>query len=217
MTTLRFLLCLVLLAGLPITAAAEGIAEEQATELLSFDFSPALTDVGVDSSSMYAKYPGDDTSEKARLLNPLPGSETKLGPTGVAFEIANFHYRNGRLPVNALELRPELLTEEGYVAFLAMEPIERLEQYGDLVNRITGKFYSTFEPEWIAGGISASRRAPVGKVTLTKGKKVEHPATDPNIVWEYEYWVYGAQTDSIIWKDAVRMSNGTSKDSPSLQ
>lgn len=60
----------------------------------------------------------------------------------------------GRPPAGVAELHPELLDSEGLAEFKALTPAEQFEKYGDAVNPITGKFYTTFsDPEWSPGGI----------------------------------------------------------------
>jgi hypothetical protein len=60
----------------------------------------------------------------------------------------------GRPPAGVIELHEELATPEGLAAFNALTAAEQYAKYGDAVNPITGKFYTTFSnPQWSPGGI----------------------------------------------------------------
>jgi hypothetical protein len=67
-------------------------------------------------------------------------------------EYAKSH--NGELPNTGMEIFKYLMTEEGYRQYKGMTKQARFDRYSPGINRITGKFYDSFQSaDWTPGGI----------------------------------------------------------------
>lgn len=77
--------------------------------------------------------------------------------------IVPYIMEHGSLPEDAIDLFPELTTPEGYAAFVAAYPTQRIVQYGVGINMATERFYRSFsDPAWRPGGIYLEMLSPVG-------------------------------------------------------
>jgi hypothetical protein len=120
--------------------------------------------------------------------------------------VARFYRANGKLPANGVELFPELLTQQGYDAFMAMSSRDRFEKYYSGVNFATGRFHAGFDYNtWTPGGIGirpvASRGIQFGNIHISLANQLRDQSA---VVCEYK--LFGLQRDEVLVTNLVSVS-----------
>jgi hypothetical protein len=138
--------------------------------------------------------------------SPDGGHEVTL--TNLITVLDGYHMQYGKLPDCGLDLYPELLTADGYQAFLRLTRKEQLLRLCFIINPSTGRIYDSFaHPKWECGAVDVSIIA--DKNELEQNYKaqtnmaipdgLDGRATKPcNQIWVITF--YGESPNTIIYK-----------------
>jgi hypothetical protein len=195
-------------AAIAVAAEDQGvISAKKMDQLLDEDFSDIIAQCTVSQEEQDKRASLMADPQDKLLLDTLVSPHGKKRALAVAVaDVANFAHEHGRLPVNGLELFPDLLTVKGYSAYMNLSRTERFERYSSGINLATGKFYATYTGKWNPGGLSFERDEQ-GRTIVLKRQKNGKPllsTKSPSGVDElWHYKAYGLTQNKIIYEDWV--------------
>jgi hypothetical protein len=198
--------------------AGTPLSEEHRAALLEYDFSAELNAAVIDHDEFsYPRAKKDDPIEKQRQLNSLLINDKSRGIDDTVWSVIQWYRAHGDLPRDAVDLFDELQTEEGYAAFMAMSSQQRFDTYVSGVNRVTGRFHSTFYDSWNPGGITMvpdlgfkyPRVLRAGSRTLTFLPPV-------GVDEQFKYKVFGTTPHEVLWENMMGFSMGYPTEQPEL-